>query len=568
MNRWIGISMAAIMLAVPTYAQNGQAQVGNFGIRYVVLAPSGPCSPTSFIQVVTSDGIVYTCQGGTWGAIGGGASGGVASFAAGSLTPVFTTAVAAPDSDPVLTFVLSSAAAHTFLGNNTGSLAVPAYAQPGFTDLSGSIAPTQLPSTTFTWPGGGGLVVEPEFGIIDANDFVGGAFNGDCSACTGLQTSNLSGTVSRSNGGTGTSTAPSAGQILVAQTANLYTPVTLSGTCTITTTGVLTCAPPFSSLASGTNTGAAMLVGTGASLGTSGSGTIAATSVPASGLTGTTLATNVVNSSLTSVGTLANLTVTNAPVFTALTGYLYGNGAGAVTASTTIPFAALPSLSANTVLGALSATTASGLALPSCSSSTSALSWTTGTGFGCNTITPGTGTVTSVATTGPITGGTITATGTIGCASCVTASSPGVGIAHFAGSTQAVTSSAVSLTADVSGVLPAANGGSNANTSTATITVGAGAGTGGTAACVGGTTCTSARGRVTISSGATPSAGTVATATFGTSYATAPVCQVTMNGGTLFLIPGWSSTTGVLTISTGLAIGLSTTVELDYFCQL
>lgn len=41
----------------------------------------------------------------------------------------------------------------------------------------------------------------------------------------------------------------------------------------------------------------------------------------------------------------------------------------------------------------------------------------------------------------------------------VNATSPGAGIAHFAGSTQTVTSSAVSLTADVSGILPTANGG-------------------------------------------------------------------------------------------------------------
>ena len=69
----------------------------------------------------------------------------------------------------------------------------------------------------------------------------------------------------------------------------------------------------------------------------------------------------------------------------------------------------------------------------------------------------GSGTVTSIATTSPITGGTITTTGTIACATCVVASSPGAGIAHFAGSTQTVTSSAVSLTADVTGVLPSAN---------------------------------------------------------------------------------------------------------------
>lgn len=65
----------------------------------------------------------------------------------------------------------------------------------------------------------------------------------------------------------------------------------------------------------------------------------------------------------------------------------------------------------------------------------------------------GAGTVTSIATTSPITGGTITSTGTIACATCVVASAPGVGIAHFAGSTQTVTSSAVNLTtADVTGL--------------------------------------------------------------------------------------------------------------------
>src|SRR5271170_8389293 len=73
----------------------------------------------------------------------------------------------------------------------------------------------------------------------------------------------------------------------------------------------------------------------------------------------------------------------------------------------------------------------------------------------------GSGTVTSIATTSPLGGGTITSTGTLTCTTCVVASSPGAGIAHFAGSTQTVTSSAVALTTDVSGVLPLANGGTN-----------------------------------------------------------------------------------------------------------
>jgi hypothetical protein len=53
------------------------------------------------------------------------------------------------------------------------------------------------------------------------------------------------------------------------------------------------------------------------------------------------------------------------------------------------------------------------------------------------------GTVTSIATSSPLGGGTITGTGTLTCSTCVVASSPGAGVAHFAGSTQTVTSSAV-----------------------------------------------------------------------------------------------------------------------------
>jgi hypothetical protein len=47
--------------------------------------------------------------------------------------------------------------------------------------------------------------------------------------------------------------------------------------------------------------------------------------------------------------------------------------------------AQLATQTANTVLGALTATTPSGLAVPSCSTSASALNYTSGTGFSCNT---------------------------------------------------------------------------------------------------------------------------------------------------------------------------------------
>ena len=83
----------------------------------------------------------------------------------------------------------------------------------------------------------------------------------------------------------------------------------------------------------------------------------------------------------------------------------------------------------------------------------------------------GSGSVTSIATTSPITGGTITTTGTIACATCVVASSPGVGIAHFAGSTQTVTSSPVNLSSDVSNQLPVTAVGSVGLSGTSPVSV-------------------------------------------------------------------------------------------------
>src|ERR1700722_5801952 len=59
----------------------------------------------------------------------------------------------------------------------------------------------------------------------------------------------------------------------------------------------------------------------------------------------------------------------------------------------------------------------------------------------------------------------------IAAANLVVATSPAAGIAHFAGSTQSVTSSAVSMTADVSGILPGANGGTGVANTGLTMTM-------------------------------------------------------------------------------------------------
>jgi hypothetical protein len=77
----------------------------------------------------------------------GAGSGTVTSFSAGNLSPLFTTSVATATTTPALTFSLSTAGAHTFLGNETASTAAPHYVQPAFTDLSGTATDAQVPDS-------------------------------------------------------------------------------------------------------------------------------------------------------------------------------------------------------------------------------------------------------------------------------------------------------------------------------------------------------------------------------------------------------------------------------------
>jgi hypothetical protein len=140
-------------------------------------------------------------------------------------------------------------------------------------------------------------------------------------------------------------------------------------------------ATAFSALTSATNTQAAMVVGTGASLTTSGTGSIGAT----------TLLGGATNDLIYQSG--AGTTAFIAPVNSAV---LITSSGGVPSESTTLPavngaaitgltYTQLPSLSANQVLGAVTATTPSGLTLPSCAAAADAINYTLGTGFGCNT---------------------------------------------------------------------------------------------------------------------------------------------------------------------------------------
>jgi hypothetical protein len=99
----------------------------------------GSCGDATHVAQVTLNG-KGLATGCTAVAITTGGAGTVTTV--GDLSPFFT--VTSRTSTP--TFVLTAASAHSFFGNNTGSSATPAYFQPAFTDLSGSLACTQFPN--------------------------------------------------------------------------------------------------------------------------------------------------------------------------------------------------------------------------------------------------------------------------------------------------------------------------------------------------------------------------------------------------------------------------------------
>ena len=128
------------------------------------------------------------------------------------------------------------------------------------------------------------------------------------------------------------------------------------------------------------------------------------------------------------------------PYSVANNGALSFTGDGVIfknSASTGAVTAALANQAANTVLGALTATAPSDLAVPSCSSSGNALEWTSGTGFGCAT-------------------GYLTSSGAV--------------TAFSAGTTGLTPNSATTGAVTLSGTLAAGNGGTGvANTATLTL---------------------------------------------------------------------------------------------------
>lgn len=116
---------------------------------------------------------------------------------------------------------------------------------------------------------------------------------------------------------------------------------------------------------------------------------------------------------------------------------------GASNTLSAIALASLATETANTIVGNATGSAASptALAIPSCSAGTSALTWTTSVGFGCNTISGGSVSVTAATSAIVITPSPGTGTFTVGCA---TLSSTQIGCGEVDNQTTVATSGKIS----------------------------------------------------------------------------------------------------------------------------
>jgi len=148
MKLWL---LVVLLWACATTAQ----VVGPGFVDYVTSAPSGACSQGAHQQNVLGAGTVYTCQSGTWATVGGGGSGTVTSFSAGTLSPLFTTSVATATTTPALSFSLSTVIQNTvFAGSNAGGTVAPTFRTLVSADLPAGTGTVTSIATTSPITGG------------------------------------------------------------------------------------------------------------------------------------------------------------------------------------------------------------------------------------------------------------------------------------------------------------------------------------------------------------------------------------------------------------------------------
>ena len=284
---------------------------------------------------------------------GGGGSGTVTTFSAGNLSPIFTTSVATATTTPALSFSLNNVGAHNFLGNNSGGTATPNFVQPAFSDLSGTASNTQI----IGW--NGVTVSSLATGLLKNTTGTGAPSIAALSDLTTL------------------GAAPAASPTF---TGTVTTPITGGGTqCVhVSNTGVIS----GTGADCGTGSGGATIQTNGVNNSSQATLNFITSTVNATGLTITPSNPTSGNEKLELTGTI---NAANVPT-------LNQNTTGsAASLSSALALSGLATQAANTIVGNGTGSTAvpTALAIPSCSAGTSALTWTSGTGFGCNTISSG-----------------------------------------------------------------------------------------------------------------------------------------------------------------------------------
>jgi len=337
--------LSALMLVLlPTIASAQIVTPGGGGIVTGGTVTGGSCTGSQFVNAISTTG-VPTCATPSTGGVPAG-------------SPPQLVGYSAANTGEAETF--GGDATLTRSGANAYSISVTKTAGVAFTGLATAAIPLSIAN------GGRGSTAAPTTGQIDvassATAFTPVTMSGDATitsagVITVTKTNGTSFTalataavpLSIANGGRGVSTAPTAGQIDVAQSATTFGAVTMSGDATITSAGAITVTKTSGTAFTGLATAAIPL-----SIANGGRGSTTAPSIGqidvASSTTAFTPVTMSGDATITSAGVIT-VTKTNGTAFTALATAtvplsIANGGNGASTAPTTGQFEVAQSASA------------------------------------------------------------------------------------------------------------------------------------------------------------------------------------------------------------------------------